>query len=140
MIEGALLHLVVGIWTQMGAWTLTAINVYSLLWMVGHFQAARLQPLIVDDRWVHLRTGLIWRGRLSLSQIAAVRRPTSADLKVPVFANASLTGRPNLAIILKDSDLLESLLGRKKEVEVIGISLDDPKAFQDDVRRRLESD
>lgn len=42
LIEAGLLHLVIGIWTQTGAWVLTAINVYTVLWMVGHFHAARL--------------------------------------------------------------------------------------------------
>ena len=138
VVESALLHLVVGIWTQTGAWILTSINVYTLLWMVGHFQAARLQPVIVDDRYIHLRTGLVWRGQTPLSQIAEIRKPTQADSKAPGFVNVSLLGDPDLIVVLKEADKLESLFARKKEVEIIGVNLDDPEAFLMDVRNRLE--
>ena len=50
VVEAGLLHLVIGIWTQAGAWTFTSINAYTLLWMVGHFQAARLQPVKEADK------------------------------------------------------------------------------------------
>ncbi len=50
VVEAGLMHLIVGIWTQVGAWILTALNAYTLMWLIGHFQAARLQPVIVDSK------------------------------------------------------------------------------------------
>ncbi len=137
VVEAGLLHLVIGIWTLTGAWIFTAINAYTLLWMVGHFHAARLHPVIVDDKYIYLRTGLIWRGQTPPSKVAEMRKPVLADLKAPGYVNVSLVGDPDLFIVLKEAELLESLFARKKEVEIIGIKLDDPGAFQMDVRNRL---
>ncbi len=137
IVEAGLLHLIVGIWTQIGAWILTAINVYALLWMVGHFHAVRLQPLIVDDEYIHIRTGLIWRGRIPLAKIADLRKPTLVDSKVPGYVSAALMGEPDMVVVLKEAEELESLFARKKETSIIGISLDDPKAFWEDVGNRL---
>ena len=138
LIETGLLHLVIGIWSQAGAWAFTAINVYTLLWLVGHFQATRLQPVIVNDEYIYWRTGLIWRGQTALSNIAEIRKPAASDLEAPGFVNVSLEGKPDVIVVLKETELLESLFGRKKEAGVIGIKLDDPGVFQMDVRNRLE--
>ena len=138
VVEAGLLHLVIGIWTQLGAWIFTSVNAYALLWMVGHFQAARLQPVIVDDKYIYLRTGLIWRGQTRLSKISDIRKPTPIDLKAPGYVNASLIGDPHLIIVLKEADKLEGLFARKKKGDIIGITLDDPEAFLMDVRSRLE--
>ncbi len=114
VVEVGLLHLVVSIWTQAGAWILTSINIYTLLWMVGHFQAARLQPVIVDDNYIYLRTGLIWRSQTPLSKIADIRKPIPVDLKVPGYVNVSLMGEPDLIIVLNETD---KLVQRDPEVE-----------------------
>ncbi|MDE2870015.1 MAG: hypothetical protein OXR64_11385 [Chloroflexota bacterium] len=59
VVETFGLHLVISIWTPTGAWVFTAISIYTLLWMVGHIHASRLQPVIVDDHYIYLRTGLV---------------------------------------------------------------------------------
>ena len=139
VIEAGLLHLVIGIWSQTGAWIFTAVNAYTLLWLVGHFHSARLQPVIVDDECVHLRTGIIWHGRISLANIAEIRRPALSDSKAAGYVNVSLTGGPDTVIVLKEADELEGLFARKKEVRTIGISLDNPGAFSEDVSNRLSA-
>ena len=139
LIETSLLHLVIGIWTQTGAWILTAINVYTVLWMVGHFHAARLQPIVVTDNYIYLRTGVIWRSRVTLSNIAELRKPTPADSKTPGYANLSLIGSPDIVVVLDEAHEVEGLFAKKKEVSLIGISMDDTGAFLEDVGSRLPS-
>ena len=59
------------------------------------------------------------------------------DLKAPGYVNVSLGGDADLIVVLKEAQKLESLFARKKEVEAMGIKLDDPEAFLMDVRNRL---
>ena len=139
IVETFGIHLVISIWTQPGAWVFTGISVYTLLWMVGHYHASRLQPVIVDDQNIYLRTGLIWRGQIALRNISEVRKAMNADRKASGFVNIALLANPDVVLILKESDVLEGLFARKKEVKVVGVSLDDPKTLVKDVRVRTLS-
>ena len=139
IVETVGVHLVISIWTQPGAWIFTGISAYTLLWMVGHYHASRLQPVIVDEQNIYLRTGLIWRGQMSLSNISEVRNAMNADRLADGYVNVSLLGDPDVVIVLRDPEVLEGLFARKKEVTILGIALDEPEALVEDVRVRLLS-
>ncbi len=136
IVETFGLHLVISIWTQTGAWVFTSISIYTLLWMVGHIHASRLQPVIVDDQYIYLRTGLVWRGQIALSNVSVVRKSTRADRQTDGFVNVSLLGDPDVVIVLKDPETLEGLFARKKEARIVGIALDDPEAIVENVGDR----
>ncbi len=133
IVETFGLHLVISIWTPTGAWVFTAVSIYTLLWMIGHIHASRLQPVIVDDQYIYLRTGLVWRGQIALSNVSEVRKVTRADRQADGFVNVSLLGDPDVVIVLRDPELLEGLFARKKEAMILGIALDDPEAIVEDV-------
>lgn len=137
IVETAGLHLVISIWTQTGAWIFTAISAYTLLWLVGHYHASRLQPMIVDDQFIYLRTGLIWRSQIPLDNISKIRKPVKDDRQADGYVNVSLLGDPDVVIALREPDTLEGLFARKKKVRMIGVALDDPKALVEDVRDRI---
>lgn len=136
IVEAGFLHVVISIWSHAAAWAFTGLNIYALVWMVGHFHAARLQPVIVDAAYIHLRTGIAWQGRISLSNLAEIRKPKQAVSKFPEYVNASLMGYPDIAVILEEPDNLEEMFARKRTAGIIGISLDDPGAFTEDVKGR----
>ena len=133
IVETFGLHLVISIWTRTGAWAFTAISIYTLLWMIGHIHASRLQPVIVDDQYIYFRTGLVWRGQIALSNVSEVRKVTRADRQADGFVNVSLLGDPDVVIILREPEMLESLFARKKEARLLGIALDNPEAIVEDV-------
>lgn len=137
IVETFGLHLVISIWTSTGAWVFTAISIYTLLWMVGHIHASRLQPVIVDDQYIFLRTGLVWRGQIALSNVLEVRKVTRDDRQADGFMNVSLLGDPDVVIVLGEPEVLEGLFARKKEVTLLGIALDEPEALVEDVKVRI---
>lgn len=133
IVETFGLHLVISIWTPTGAWVFTAISIYTLLWMVGHIHASRLQPVLVDDQYIYIRTGLVWRGQIALSNVSEVRKVTRDDRQADGFVNVSLLGDPGVVMVLRDPEMLEGLFARKKEARILGIALDDPAAMVEDV-------
>ena len=137
IVETLGVHLVIGIWTQTGAWIFTGLSAYTLLWLVGHYHASRLQPLIVDDQNLYLRTGLVWRGQMSLNNISEVRKATKDDRQADGYVNVSLFGDPDVVLVLREPDVLEGLFARKREVRIAGVALDDPEALVEDVRERI---
>ena len=133
IVETLGLHLVISIWTPTGAWVFTAISIYTLLWMVGHIHASRLQPVIVDDQYIYLRMGLVWRGQIALSNVSEVRKVARADRKAEGLVNVSLLGDPDVVIVLRNPEMLEGLFARKKEARILGFALDDPEAIVENV-------
>lgn len=136
VVETGGVHLVISIWSQTGAWIFTAISAYTILWLVGHFHAARLQPIIVDDRFMYLRTGLIWRAELPLSNIVEVRKRLRSDPEGDGYVNVTMMGSPDIAVVLKEAIEIEGLFARKREAKVVGIGLDEPERFLGDLGSR----
>ena len=137
VVETGGMHLVIGIWTQTGAWVFTAISAYTILWLVGHFHAARLQPVIVDDRCIHLRTGLIWRTQMPLSNIAEVRKRMRGDSELDGYVNVAMIGSPDIVVVLKEAVEIEGLFARRREAKLVGIGVDEPKELLKDLGNRL---
>ncbi len=136
-VETGGVHLVISIWTQTGAWIFTAISAYTILWLVGHFHATRLQPVVVDDRYLHLRTGLIWRSQMSLSNIVEVRKRMQGDAELDGYVNVAMMGSPDIVVVLKEVVEIESLFARKREATLVGIGVDEPGKLLEDLQNRL---
>ncbi|MBT8403221.1 MAG: hypothetical protein KJP18_05135, partial [Gemmatimonadetes bacterium] len=56
--ETVAVHLVVSRWSVGVAWVLTALSVYSGIWLLGDLLAARHNPTVLTDDDLHLRLGL----------------------------------------------------------------------------------
>ncbi len=84
-----------------------------------------------------MRTGIIWRGQVPISSISVLRKPALADSETAGYVNISLVGEPDLVMVLKEPAMLERLLGRKKEVRLVGLSVDETGTFQKDVSSRF---
>jgi hypothetical protein len=140
VVETGGVHLVITIWTQTGAWIFTAISAYTILWLVGHFHAARLQPVVVDDMFINVRTGLIWRVQIPLSDIGRIRKRIGSDSEADGYVNVAMMGAPDIVVALSKACTVEGFFGRKREATLIGIGLDDPEALLADVRRRLSAE
>lgn len=137
IVETGGVHLVISIWTQTGAWVFTAISAYTILWLVGHFHATRLQPIVVDDRYVHLRTGLIWRTQMSLSNIVEVRKRMQGDAEIGGYVNVAIMGSPDIVVVLQEAVEIEGLFARKRKANLVGIGVDEPDGLLEDLGKRL---
>ena len=137
VVETGGVHIVISIWTQTGAWVFTAISAYTILWLVGHFHAARLQPMIVDDRYIHLRIGLVWRTQMSLSNIVEVRKRMQGDAELDGYVNVAMMGSPDIVVVLQEAVEIEGLFARKRKAKVVGIGVDEPDDLLEDLGNRL---
>lgn len=57
-LETVLVHLSVRGWSQEDAWILTALSVYSVVWLVGDYRVIASRPMVVTDTHLELRVGL----------------------------------------------------------------------------------
>lgn len=139
VVETAAVHLLLHLWNDLVAWIVTALSLYSLLWLIGYMHAIRLQPHVLDGQVLHLRSGLVWKASVPLSAIATLRaqKPTVREEKDKQYISMAVGGQPNLLIVLKAPLEVEGLFGRRKRVSRIGITIDDPSQLQTEIGKRL---
>jgi hypothetical protein len=59
VVETVALHVALSFWVnQVVAGFVTALSVYSMLWLIGHARATRAHPLLIDKEYVRIRVGL----------------------------------------------------------------------------------
>lgn len=130
VVETFLVHLIVRHWSNTAAWVLTLASLYTLLWVIGDYQAIRLRPIILDSERLHLRAGQRWRLSIPYSLVADLRPPAKIDAQSADYVNFAIAGEPSLLLELTATVEALGLLGRRKQVRCVGLTLDDPKAFQ----------
>ena len=128
------LHLFVHQWSAVAAWLLTGLSLYTLLWLLGDFQALRLKPITFTTTQLRLYTGLRWQANIALEDIAAIT-PTEPAASLECL-NATLS-KPQLYLHLKRPIPVFGLLGRRTEVTCIGIHVDSPERFQAHLQDRM---
>ena len=128
--ETAGIHLLVRHWSPPVAWILSGLSVYTLIWLLGDFQALKLNPIVLSATTLHLRTGLRWRVDVPRAAIRSVRRSTAADRRQPAYLDLAPLG--NAAWIVEvDRPLTASgIFGIAKTAMAFGINVDDPAALR----------
>jgi hypothetical protein len=128
--EALAAHLLVAhFWNDTAAWVLTALSAYGLLWLVGDFHALRLHPLVLEGETLHLRRGLLWRGSVLLDTVAGVRRPQRGDEKRADFVSLAPVGQGEFLLVLCTPVEVLGLLGMRRSVTLVGLSVDECAAF-----------
>jgi hypothetical protein len=130
-------HLLIQHWSAPLAWSLTLLSLYSLLWIMGDYHAARLHPIILTPEQVHIRTGLRWRIDVAWTAIAAVQMGMPRT-RLHSYVNAAVYGEPQLVLHLKEPVMAYGILGMRKSVRHIGLTVDDPRRFHAEVTQRLQ--
>jgi len=136
IVETGVVHLLVSLWIGWLAWLLTGLGAYSLAWLLGDFQAARLNPSLLTGSRLHLRTGLRWQADLALEEIVAVhdQEPDEKHVKMVMF------GSPDFWLECSDPVLVRGLFGIERRVKFVGLGLDDPDGFRREIESRIVVD
>jgi hypothetical protein len=126
VFEGIPLHLIVMRYSATIAWTLTALDLYGLLWATAILRANDLRATQIDGEYLRLRIGLIWELDIPLRAIASIRPFTSTDkpgLKA-VFLNT-----PQMLIEFAQPIEAVGLYGNRRSIGSVALSVDRPEQF-----------
>lgn len=107
------------------AWVLTALSLYSVVWLVGDLHALRHGGIAVTPDALDLRLGVRWRARIPRGAIVWAARCEGATSKAVDF---SILGA-NVVVRLAEPHEVRGLLGRRRLVRELALSVDDPDAF-----------
>ncbi|HEV7507008.1 MAG TPA: hypothetical protein VGS07_19115 [Thermoanaerobaculia bacterium] len=130
LAEAIPLHLLVTRWSSRGAWLLTALAAYGLLWFLADYRAARLRPILLDEEILCIRTGLRWTVRIPRAHIVAIHKKAP---KSEAFIRAALPIVTPLWIELTEPVTAQGPYGKEKRARWISVSVDDVKGFREAV-------
>ena len=136
MIELSVVPLLVMLWSPTVAWVLLALSVWGVLWIVALFKSLRLRPVLLTDKGVRVRAGLLIDVLVPFDRIAAVRGPSdAAEVKAKTTLNAALLAWPDIVFDLHEPMRVSGPLGRERLVDKGAFKLDDPAAFHEQLSR-----
>lgn len=129
LVETPLVHLaLVAFGHPIAAWILTGLSLYSVAWLVGDLHALRHGGIALTESALELRLGARWRGTIPRSAIVRVERVTEAPNRGVDF---SILGA-NVLVTLAAPHEVRGLFGRRRVVDVLALSIDEPDRFMRD--------
>ncbi|GEM_PF-1353495 len=140
LVEAALLQVVLHQWNPAIAWIALGVHLYLVFWIIGYYQSARLQPLVLTTKRLHLRSGLFWRAEVPLRDIAAVEKATIRVTEENGYRNTAVFGEADLVIRLTQPVMLYGLFGISKQASIIGLAVDSPEALRLALVARMQWD
>lgn len=129
VVETAIFHLLLMQWSNVAAWILTGLSIYSLFFVLGDFNAIKKRPMYFTENGLMVRVGLRWRVFIPFEEIASV------ELRIPdkekeEFANFIVAGEANTVINLKSEITAKGLYGFKKTFTTLALNMDNRQDFQ----------
>ncbi|WP_029030152.1 hypothetical protein [Salinarimonas rosea] len=130
LIELAVVHLLVGLWSETAALVLLALSVWGVIWLVALLKSFRIYPVLVHRNAVVVRAGSLVDETIPLDAIA--RRTANFDserLKSKRTLNAAVLAWPNVFLELGSPIQVRTVFGGRRTVDAVAFRLDDPAPF-----------
>lgn len=140
LAETTALHLLLQVWSKTAAWIFTGLSIYSLFWLLGDYHAMRLHPIVLSQEFLFIRTGLRWRVNIPLAEIIVVQKFNAREKPARGYLGLSVFGDPRLIIRCRQPVVVQGLFGIKREVSLLGLSVDDEKNFLETLQQRMHKD
>ena len=131
VIETFVLHLLLAKWSVIAAWILSGLSIYTALQVLGFARSLTKRPISIDVDSLSLRYGI-----LNVELI-------STPIENPSFIKLSPLGEMeshNTIIRLNQEHVLTGLYGAKKRFKILGLHVDEPVRFKEQLDRVLLSE
>ena len=131
VVEGAVLHLWIAGRHPGWAWTITALNAASLVWLWRDYRARALAMLTLGDRDVVITVGNQLRCQVPRSAIASAEAATWRSVPDPDMArdyvNSAKPLEPNVMLTFGEPVTARLPFGIRKRLTRLGVRVGDPE-------------
>jgi len=125
VVEGAVVHLLIALWSPVAALALSVLSVLALAWLVMLIRSFRTMPVEIGPDGLLWRCGTLRAVTVPLVGIAGLRAEWDGALvKDRATLNLALIAWPNIVI-----DLAEPFMLGRRRIERLAHKLDDREAF-----------
>jgi len=125
-------HLLISRWRPDVAWLLTALGLYTLVYLLADWRAAYARPILLLEDELLLRIGLRWTVRISLRLVTGIERRAPRGSDKPL--RAALFGGANLWLSLSEPVVAEGPYGRRRGVSSVALAVDEPERLVAEIR------
>jgi len=139
-IETVTFHILLLKWSNIAAWILTFLSIYSAIQIFGFLKSMFKRPISIENNKLYLRYGIMNEATIELKEIAAIEI-SSKDIELnKETQKLSFLGAlesHNVIIRLKNENTLIGLYGIKKKFKVLALHVDNKVEFQNQINNAL---
>jgi hypothetical protein len=140
LIETAAVHLIVARWSELTAWILTAMSLYSFIFLLAHIKATIHRPHVMGATEITLRNGLFGTASIPYNRIAAIeitsREPVAEGKHIRRFFPFGNKENHNVMIQLDQSLDIEGFFGTTQLCDVLLLQIDNKSLFEEEIKKR----
>ncbi|MHA7057032.1 hypothetical protein ACWGOQ_0007425 [Aquimarina sp. M1] len=140
-IETVVLHILIAKWSDIAAWVLTILSIYSVIQIFGFLKSMSKRPIAIDNSKLYLRYGIMTETTIPLKDIDRIEI-SSKDMELnqetrKLSVLGSLESH-NVIIHLKNDNELIGLYGIKRRYRILALYVDDNIEFENQIRYGLQ--
>lgn len=132
-VETIIFHILLAMWSNVAAWVLTFLSVYSGIQIFGFLKSMSKRPISIENNKLFLRYGIMNEATIAIEDIESIE-VSSKDLELnKETRKLSFLGElesHNLIIRLKKENTLIGLYGMKRKFKNLAFHVDDKIKFE----------
>jgi hypothetical protein len=140
-IETVAFHSLLEKWSDIAAWILTFLSIYSGIQLLGFLKSMFKRPISIESEQLFLRYGIMSEATIDLKNIESIEI-SSKDIELNEDTRKlSFLGElesHNVVIHLKEENTLIGLYGKKRTFKHLAFHVDDKNEFQNQLNIRLQ--
>ena len=131
-VETAAFHLLLWSWHPWIAWTLTALSLWTVVWLIGDYRAIGARPVVLEPDALLVRLGRRFQARVPLREISRTEAPSWRDVPPkgsPGYLKLSGPASPNVLLTFARPVEFTGPAGIRRSFTRVGLRLDQPADF-----------
>ncbi len=140
LIETFAVHLLLQRWSDLAAWILSGISIYTCFQVLGILKSISKRPISVKSDSLDLKWGIMNETKIDLSNIKEIQQIKGEKEKKEgrVFLSPFYSSEGcNIQVVLKEAGVLTGFYGIKKPFEEIFFYVDNPDILNDLLEKKL---
>lgn len=131
VVETAVVHLLVSLWSAQVAGWLLLLEGYTLVMLLAHGQAVRLRPVLLTADTLHLQVGFVWQLTVPVGELVAVTALRDHPTPAPDLLTLTkvLFTPPNLLLTFSQPVTVKGPYGIQRTGRRLAVYLDQPQQF-----------
>lgn len=131
VVETAVVHLLVRLWSAQVAGGLLFLEGYTLVMLLAHGQAVRLRPVLLTADTLHLQVGFMWQLTVPVGELVAVTPLRDHPTPAPDLLTLTkvLFTPPNLLLTFSQPVTVKGPYGIQRTGRRLAVYLDQPQQF-----------
>jgi hypothetical protein len=113
------------------AWTLVALSIYTIVWLVRDYRAVGARPVLLKPQTLEFHLGNRWtatipRALIERAEAATWRNTPEQD---PAHLNAARPGDPNVIVRFREPIEVKGLYGLRKRITSFSMRIENVQSI-----------